>query len=118
MNAEFDKMTPSQGTVSIDIRVTATVNISSFGARQKVTGYVADHISTNMHGGEPTLYVGDRICWRVPVVLSLPPDGDLGEVGFVDVDVETGQLYLTPAAIEELRHRARSLAARSAHPAA
>ena len=117
MEAEFEKMTPSQGNVSIDIRVSAPVNISSFSARQKVTGYVADHISTQLHAGEPTLLVGDRICWRVPVVLSLPPDGDLGEVGAVDVDVETGQMSLTPAATEEIQARARSLAAGTANPA-
>ena len=67
-------------------------------------------ISTNMHGGEPRLVVGERICWRVPIILSMPPTGDRGEVGAIDVDVETGQLIITHTLIEEIQHRAEYLA--------
>ena len=74
---------------------------------------MADEISTNMHAAEPTLIVGDRICWRVPVILSMPPTGDRGEVGTIDVDVETGQLQLTPNLIQEIQRRAEYLATRS-----
>jgi hypothetical protein len=56
--------------------LSATVNVTAFSARQKVTGFVVDEISTNMHAGEPRLVVGERICWRVPVILSMPPIGD------------------------------------------
>jgi hypothetical protein len=90
------------------------VNVTAFSARQKVTGFVADEISTNMHGGEPRLIVAERICWRVPVILSMPPSGDRGEVGEIDVDIETGQLMVTRALIEEIERRAECLAA---HPA-
>jgi len=65
-----------------------------------------------MHAGEPQLVVGERICWRVPVILSLPPIGDLGEVGTVDVDVETGQVLVTQALVEEIEQRAEYLAGR------
>ena len=69
-----------------------------------------DEISTNMHGGTPRLVVGERICWRVPVILSMPPTGDRGEVGAIDVDVETGQLIVTHTLIEEIQQRAECLA--------
>jgi len=72
----------------------------------------ADEISTNMHGGEPRLVVGEHICWRVPVILSMPPTGDRGEVGAIDVDVETGQLIITHALIEEIQYRAEYLLVR------
>ncbi|MFQ5420268.1 MAG: hypothetical protein ACE5EY_07885, partial [Anaerolineae bacterium] len=71
-------------------------------------------ISTQMHGREPTLVMGERICWRVPVILSLPPTGDRGEVGAIEVDVETGQLNVTPSLMEEIQRRADYLAASSA----
>jgi hypothetical protein len=74
--------------------------------RTMVTGFVADEISTNMHAGEPRLVVGERICWRVPVILSMPPSGDRGEVGTIDVDVETGQVMITQALIQEIERRA------------
>jgi hypothetical protein len=114
MNVEVHSLMPQAGQLAIDIRLSATVNVTAFSARQKVTGFVADEISTNMHGGEPRLIVGERIYWRVPVVLSMPPSGDRGEVGTINVDVETGQLAVTRALIEEIERRAEYLAA---HPA-
>ena len=110
MSVEVHTLTPQAGQLAIDIRLSATVNVTEFSARQKVTGFVADAISTNMHGGEPRLVVGERICWRVPVILSMPPTGDRGEVGAIDVDIETGQLMITRALIKEIERRAEYLA--------
>ena len=101
------------GARVIDIFLSATINVTAFSARQKVSGFVADEISTNMRGGEPKLIVGERICWRVPVILSMPPAGDRGEVGAIDVDIETGQLTVTRALVEEIERRAEYFAA---HP--
>ncbi len=113
MSIKVESLAPSNGQLSINIQLSATVNVTAFSARQKVTGFVADEISTNMHAAEPTLVVGEWICWRVPVILSMPPSGDRGEVGSIDVDVETGQLQITPKLIQEIEHRAEYLATRS-----
>jgi hypothetical protein len=113
MSVQVDSLTPQSGQLAIDVHLSATVNVTAFSARQKVTGFVADEISTNMHAGEPKLVVGERICWRVPVILSMPPSGDRGEVGTIDVDIETGQLLTTQSLIEEIESRAQYLAA---HP--
>jgi hypothetical protein len=113
MAVNIQGLTPEAGQLSINIQLSATIKTTAFTARQKVTGFVADEISTNMHGIEPTLIVGDRICWRVTVILSLPPEGDRGEVGAIDVDVETGQLQITPELIKEIQHRAEYLATHS-----
>lgn len=93
--------------------MSVTVDVTAFSARQKVTGFVADEISTNMHGEEPRLIVGERICWRVPVILSMPPTGDRGKVGTIDVDIETGQLMITQSLVEEIKRRAEYLATHS-----
>jgi hypothetical protein len=116
MSVEVHSLTPRAGQLAIDIRLSATVNVTEFSARQKVTSFVADEISTNMHGGEPRLVVGERICWRVPVILSMPPTGDRGEVGTLDVDIETGQLMVTHALIEEIERRAEYLATHPTPP--
>lgn len=113
MSVEVHTLTPRAGQLAIDVHLSATVNVTAFSAQQKVTGFVADEVSTNMHGGEPRLVVSERIYWRVPVIFSMPPTGDRGEVGTIDVDVETGQLMTTRALIEEIEHRAEYLAA---HP--
>jgi len=118
MNVEVRTLTPQSGQLEIDVRLSATVNVTAFSARQKVTGFVADEISTNMHAGEPQLVVGERICWRVPVILSMSPIGDRGEVGTIDVDIENGQLLITQALIEEIERRAEYLASRPTSPSA
>ncbi len=97
---------PQTGRLEVDIKVTADINISAYAARQKVNGFVLSDISYMMHAGEPTLVVDERIRWRVPVILSLTSRGDVGEVGSLDVDVETGQLYVTPHLITEIQARA------------
>jgi hypothetical protein len=43
----------------------------------------------------------------------MPPIGDRGEVGAVEVDVETGQMNITTALIQEIERRAEYLATRS-----
>jgi hypothetical protein len=46
---------------------------------------------------------GEQNVWRVPIVLSLAPLGDLGEVGKVEVDAQTGTI------LDDGRHRERIL---------
>ncbi len=106
MSVQIESLLPSIGQLQINIQLAATINVTAFSAKQKVTGFVADAISTNMHGADPTLIVGDKICWRVPIILSLPPSGDRGQVGVIDVDVATGQLQITPKLITEIERRA------------
>jgi hypothetical protein len=101
---------PQAGRLEVDIKVTADVNVSAYAARQKVNGFVLSEISYMMHAGEPTLVLDKHVCWRVPVILSLTSRGDVGEVGAIEVDVETGQLHVTPQLITEINARAEGLA--------
>lgn len=114
---EIEKL-PTSGQVVIDIHVSAPVKVSAFMAKQKVTRFVASHISTHMHGGEPKMVVGERIAWRVPVVFSMAPEGERGVVGEIDVDVETGATQMTQSLVEGIKERAKQLALRSPSPAA
>ncbi len=113
MTLHLENLPLKQAQLSVNIQLSASVNVTAFSARQKVTGFVADEISTQMHGGTPVLVMGERICWRVPVILSLPPIGDRGSVGDIDVDVETGQLIVTPSLVEDIIRRAEYLIADS-----
>jgi len=90
------------------------VNISAYAARQKVNSFVLSEICYMMHAAEPALVLDDRICWRVPVRLSLTSVGDVGEVGTIDVDVETGQMHIFPQQITEIEARAQDIANRPA----
>lgn len=66
-----------------------------------------------MGATRPTLVQSDRLMWRVPVVLTYPNQGEIGEVGYVDVDAEQGHIVDVPQTIEEFRNRARTLSAGS-----
>lgn len=101
---------PKTGHLVVDIKVSADVNVSAFTARQKVNNFVLGEISYMMHAGEPTLVLGERIYWRVPIILSLTSRGDVGEVGYLDVDVETGQIQISPQQIAEIESRAATIA--------
>lgn len=104
---------PKTGRLEVDIKVTADVNISAYAARQKVNSFVLSEVSYMMHAGKPMLVFGERICWRVPVILSLTSRGDMGEVGTIDVDVESGQMYVSPQLVTEINARAEALTTRS-----
>jgi hypothetical protein len=118
MKTEIEKLLPGGSQVSIHVQITADVNISAFAARKKVMGFLVDEISTQLRAGEPTLVIGDRIVWRVPVSLTLRSVGEAGEVGTVDVDVETGQLMVDQKTIDDIENRAHYVATRSTHSSA
>ena len=107
---------PRQGRLEVDVKVTVDVNVSAFSARQKVNTFVHNEISYMMHAGNPTLILADRVLWRVPVLLSQTSRGDIGQVGQIDVDVETGQMLVTPQLQAEIETRAAALVASSSSP--
>lgn len=109
---------PQTGHLEINIRVSADVNFSAFAARQKANSFILSQISYMMHAGEPELMLDKRITWRIPVILSQRSQGDVGQVGTVDVDVETGQLLVDPSQITEIQERADKIARRAAPSAA
>jgi hypothetical protein len=91
---------------------TPIVNITAYTARQQASGYVGSHVSHLMGGGEPALLlVQERLVWRVPIFLSSPRRGVLGQVGSLDIDARSGQLILPPQFIEQLEHHAQTLIA-------
>lgn len=101
--------------LDISVHVSATLNVTPFVARQKVGGLVLSKVGTGISTGEPTLVVtGERIVWRVPLSIALPDLGRAGEVGAIDIDVQTGEMLADQAAIERIVENARQLAPDSA----
>ena len=98
--------------------VPSRVCVTAAVARRKVNRCVLDNVNYLMDGEQPVLAEMDRLLWRVPVVLTYPPQGVVGSVGFVDVDAESGELLLTPKTIGDIWRNARALLANSAAEAA
>ena len=55
-----------------------------------------------LSGEEPTLVVGERTRWQVPVIFSAPPTGRIGVVGAVEVDAQSGAIDKNPENMETI----------------
>ncbi len=110
MEAVLERL-PQVGQLTI--QVSAPINYSARVAQRQVGHFVANEISYLLRADEPVLVVSDHLVWRVPVILALPTTGPLGQVGTIDVNVETGQLSITPEQIASMTRRAEELAQRA-----
>ena len=103
-NAELD----------ITVHVKSKINVTPFTARQKVNVLLLDKAGTGLLAESPALVAaGGRLCWRVPVVLALPGHGRLGEVGSIDIDMQTSEILTPSPAIEAIIDNANQLAQRT-----
>ena len=105
---------PTDSVLDINIRVTQPLNVTAFSARQRVTQYLMQELSTQLGGDTPDLTVGERVYWSVPVVFTLPGKGVLGRVGTLRVDAATGELLTDPQTEQEILRHAEQLAQRAA----
>ncbi len=104
-NAELD----------ITVHIKSKINVTSFTARQKVNVLLLDKAGTGLLAESPVLVAANgRLCWRVPVILSLPGHGRLGQVGTIDVDMQTSEMLMPPSTIETIIDNANQLAQRTA----
>jgi hypothetical protein len=96
---EFSKTAP----VSLNLHLVATLTTTADDARRLVNRQVVTELGTGLLAHDPTLVLTEsHILWRVPIVLSLPTLGDLGQVGTVDVDARTGEIRMSPEAQERI----------------
>lgn len=68
------------------------IQVTAREARQKVNVLMLEQVSNLLLADEPALVETEsgRLCWRVPVNLTLPGQGRVGQVGSVDVDTQYG----------------------------
>jgi hypothetical protein len=99
---------PEQGT--FEIRQTVIITITAEQARRQVGRWLLNEVSMMMGAEAPTLVVGERTVWRVPVRFTAPHVGRVGTVGALDVDTQTGELYDTTAVKQSILHCAKLLA--------
>jgi hypothetical protein len=92
-----------------DIIVSATVEVDAVTARRHATSWLVSNVGNLIGGGVPTLNIGQRTVWRVPAVLTSPSHGVRGQVGHVDVDAVSGDVYASESLREEILTHARTL---------
>ena len=81
---------PSGSRVAVRIEISSDFNVTAVAARQKANRYLLMNLGDQLHAGEPELMIGERLWWRVPVLLSLSQGGYLGKVGELQVDAQSG----------------------------
>jgi hypothetical protein len=101
---------PNTAPIQLSLHVVATLDITADEARRRVNRAFVAELGTGLIARDPELVVGgEQIAWRVPIVLSLPGLGDLGQVGVADVDARSGQLLLADDAQDRIVQHARRL---------
>jgi hypothetical protein len=93
---------PPAAQLEVSIHLSSSLHVSAAEARRRASRLVASEIGNLLYGGEPTLRVGERICWSVPILLAFPDSGSIGQVGAVDVDAETGAALTSTTQLEEI----------------
>ncbi len=114
MSLEIEQVVlPEHADVRIQLSVSARINITDVVAQRKVSKLVLDLVGTQLYGEKPSLVVGRRLVWRVPVWLGLPPRGPIAQVGVIDVDAQSGEILYTQSLLDELAEHGDALARRA-----
>lgn len=93
-----------------NLHVVATLQINAVDARRLVNRQVVAELSTGLGAREPELAIrGQKFIWRVPLFLSLPGVGELGQVGGIEVDAQTGEILSDTAVREQILQHAHRL---------
>jgi len=104
---------PAGAELTVRIELTARVNVTAYVARQAVARFVIAEISSQLLTEPPTLHVGERLCWSVPVALTSPGRGAIGRVGEIRVDATTGEILADAETVARMTDDAQHLAQRS-----
>jgi hypothetical protein len=107
---------PAEAEIKVEFTLTSKINFTAHVAQRRVSKLMLDRVGL-LYGERPSLVMGERLLWRVPIWFSLPTTGPLGQVGALDVDAQTGEILFTPEILDDLRERANALAKRAATPA-
>ncbi len=85
---------PKAKRMHFKVELSTQFNITPIVAKQKVNRFLALKVGDQLGAAEPELTVGQGIYWRVPVRYCLSKIGELGIVGFLVIDVNTGEMLL------------------------
>jgi len=82
MPSERDEsQSPPAAQPELSIHRSAQLRVTAAAARKRVSRLVQSELGNLLYGGEPALVVGERIGWRVPVLLAFPDRGRVGQAG-------------------------------------
>lgn len=96
--------------MTLNLHVQTVLTVTAKEAQRLVNCQVVPQLGTGLVAIKPELMVANnKIFWRVPIKLSLPNWGDLGEVGTIMVNARSGKLLFSPKKQERIINHARWL---------
>lgn len=97
--------------IDYSIEVRTALQITAADARQKAARFLLDNLGNLITPGRPVLRLqADQVRWKVPVLYGLPGHGQLGQIGELMIDVESGQVLLDEStSVPEMEQRAEAL---------
>ena len=102
---------PDKGTFELNINRSIEIQVTAEEARRKVKKWLIDEISYMMTAELPAFVFGEKVVWRVPAIFTAAHIGHVGTAGEVDVDVQTGEMHITPEIKEAILRGVDHLAA-------
>jgi len=113
---DYQQAWPENEPLKVEIQLAHEIKISPALAQRRANGFLAGYVSMMVCSGPPTLLLGERPVWCVPAVLKLPEVGEVGSVGTVDIDAQTGDvLPLSTPQIHRMQEIAHAIAAHFAN---
>jgi len=110
MKATLEKWPAPHGAkVQIKVEVTADIHISAETAQEIADDFLLMEVGDLLSAGDPSLRAAERLSWEVPILLRDAVQGNLGEVGRLLVDAETGAIEFTERDRREIQAHARAL---------
>lgn len=101
---------PPISPIQLKVHLDTTLQISASEACRLINHQLVPEMGTGLIAGDPELVVLESgIYWRVPLMLSLPRLGDLGQVGTIDVDAMTGKVLNDEMIQQRIIQHARRL---------
>ena len=102
---------PIQPRLKYSFTFEGELNISPYVAKQKANYYLVMRVGNLLMSAEPDLeFHEEGARWRVPVILTNPEIGPVGQIGEVIVDAQTGSIIENETTTkEEMEANAESL---------
>lgn len=99
--------THTQVNIHIQAEVLAAETI-----RRQANVWLLENAGNLLRAGSPELLLGDPLVWRMMIVLTSPTQGEVGWLGYLEMDAVTGQVLINKESlIQEVLPRAQTLVA-------
>jgi hypothetical protein len=95
--------------INVVVHISADV-LAPDVARKRANGWLLDNVGNLVHAEMPELVAGEKMVWRLQVVLTSPRRGQIGPVGSIDLDAASGTVLADDAVIQRIHTNAAQLA--------